>query len=331
MSNGLHNIVKEKKQAIPIIGKGKQKTIFLRNSSIEVLKMAMYEHVFLGTSSAEGLPNPVCNCPACQAARRLQGKNVRGRSSFKLSDEVMFDFGPDFVSQAQRYGGDLMRLEHVLITHTHYDHLSSFALCQYAGSLVPPEHPVKFYLVGDAYQMAEHILQDKALYNNGFSAVLEKGRVQFEKLSYFETYQIGEFSITPLPGRHPGTFEKTSANYLVERPDHKVLYYGTDTGYYLPETVKYLAGRHIDILITECTWGDTWEVNLEDKHLSLNTLKPLLEELSAQGTLDGDSRVYLTHISHNHQRMYDELQQFVGAWKEFPFPIFIAYDGMKIQ
>lgn len=72
-------------------------------------------------------------------------------------------------------------------------------------------------------------------------------------------------------------------------------------------------------------------MNLEDKHLSLNTLKPLLEELSAQGTLDGDSRVYLTHISHNHQRMYDELQQFVGAWKEFPFPIFIAYDGMKIQ
>ena len=42
-------------------------------------------------------------------------------------------------------------------------------------------------------------------------------------------------------------------SYLVERPDHKVLYYGTDTGYYLPETVKYLAGRHIDILITECT------------------------------------------------------------------------------
>ena len=46
----------------------------------------------------------------------------------------MIDFGPDFVAQTQKYSDDMMKLQHVLITHTHYDHLSSFALCQFAGS-----------------------------------------------------------------------------------------------------------------------------------------------------------------------------------------------------
>ena len=293
--------------------------------------MEIGKGIFLGTGSAEGLPNPVCGCEACEMARKLKGRNVRGRSSYRLSEDIMIDFGPDFVAQTQKYSDDMMKLQHVLIPHTHYDHLSSFALCQFAGSTKPPKLPVRFYLAGDAFQTADIICNDTILYNNGFMDVLENHKVEFVKLDFFEKIRIGEHNVIPLPGRHPGSVEKRSANYLIECPDGTVIYYATDTGMYCPETMLYLKDCRIDILISECTLGAERKIILEDKHLSLQTLRMQLAKLQDQGTIGDQSKVYITHISHDHKMMYDELQQYVNGWHEFMFPIFISYDGMMVE
>lgn len=292
----------------------------------------MFEKVFWGTGSAEGIPNPLCKCPACEMARKRKGKNIRSRSSFRLSEDILLDFGPDLVSQAQKNGGDLTGLRHVLITHTHYDHFSAFALCQFAGSYVLPKEPVTFYFTEQAYEMTDYICHDEMLLRNGFRETLESGAVLFEKLKFFEERKIGDYIVTPLPGRHLGSTESRSANYLFEDAEGKTLYYGTDTGYYFPETIDFLKDHPVNTLITECTWDDNWPWNTEkDKHLSLGALKELLKILTEKGALGSFSKVYVTHISHNHRRSHEELEDFMTGWTEFPFKIHIAYDGMEIN
>ena len=124
--------------------------------------------MFWGTGSAEGLPNPVCGCLACERARKLKGENIRSRSSFQVSKDILLDFGPDFVSQAQKNGGDLMELRHVLVTHTHYDHFSSFALCQFAGSLYYQQSRLRFILQKRPTRWQIIFVRIKCFYTTGF-------------------------------------------------------------------------------------------------------------------------------------------------------------------
>lgn len=289
----------------------------------------MYEKKFWGTGSAEGMPNPMCNCPTCRAARKIRGKNVRSRSIFRLSQDILVDFGPDVVSQAQKYGGDLTDLAHILITHTHYDHLSAFALCQLAGVKQFRETPVTIYFTEDAFKMKEQLCNDKLLLNNGFREVLDKKQINFEQLFFFQEKKIGNYNVVPLPGRHPGSIEKKSANFLFKDSMGKISYYAVDTGYYYPETIDYLKDFTLSALITECTWGENMEGE-DAKHLTLHSLKKLLEELDKQGTLNVFSKVYLTHISHGHTMLHEEIEAYVNSWR-FPFEIRVAYDGLEIE
>ena len=57
---------------------------------------------FWGTSAAEGCPAPFCRCDTCNYARIHGGKNIRLRSCFRLSDEIMLDLGADAVVQSMR-------------------------------------------------------------------------------------------------------------------------------------------------------------------------------------------------------------------------------------
>ena len=122
---------------------------------------------------------------------------------------------------------------------------------------------------------------------------------------------------------------ENSANYLLTGPDGKTLYYGLDTGWYLPETLQALAGRHIDVLITECTFGLTPGMDAHPRgHLHAFALRELLDVLREQGTLDETSRVYATHINHwtsNHEQL---AAYFAGQDLFCPFTV--AWDGMQI-
>jgi phosphoribosyl 1,2-cyclic phosphate phosphodiesterase len=81
---------------------------------------------FLGTGTSMGVPTLGCDCAVCASAVSPTGdpRNRRTRPSVLISwdsHNVLIDTGPDFHAQAIR--ANLRRLDAVLYTHPHADHI----------------------------------------------------------------------------------------------------------------------------------------------------------------------------------------------------------------
>lgn len=69
-----------------------------------------------------GTPVVTCKCEVCSSSDPLNHR-LRPAGLLKLGEErYLIDTGPDFRYQALKYGID--RLDGVLITHTHFDHIA---------------------------------------------------------------------------------------------------------------------------------------------------------------------------------------------------------------
>ncbi len=78
--------------------------------------------LFLGTGTSHGVPMVGCKCPVC---RSKDPRDSRYRASLLVigdsGERVLIDAGPEFRLQAVRAGLD--RLDAVLVTHAHADHI----------------------------------------------------------------------------------------------------------------------------------------------------------------------------------------------------------------
>src|SRR5277367_3380727 len=89
---------------------------------------------FLGSGTSMGIPTLGCDCAACTSATPPapgapppSPHNRRTRPSIRLTYEghtVLIDTGPDFHAQAIREG--IRRVDAVLYTHGHADHVMGF-------------------------------------------------------------------------------------------------------------------------------------------------------------------------------------------------------------
>lgn len=84
---------------------------------------------FLGTGTSMGVPTLGCDCAVCASAASPNGdtRNRRTRTSIRLDyggHTVIVDTGPDFHAQAVRE--NIRRIDTVLYTHGHADHIMGF-------------------------------------------------------------------------------------------------------------------------------------------------------------------------------------------------------------
>ncbi|MDV3206202.1 MAG: MBL fold metallo-hydrolase, partial [Rhodococcus ruber] len=84
------------------------------------------EVLLLGTGAADGWPNPFCLCRSCSDAA-ARGE-IRGQTAALVDDVLMLDCGPEAPRAALRHGRTLAGVRHVLLTHSHPDHLGPQAL-----------------------------------------------------------------------------------------------------------------------------------------------------------------------------------------------------------
>lgn len=268
----------------------------------------------LGTAAAEGWPALWCPCEACAEARRLGGKNIRRRSAYQLGERIHIDFGPDSFAQMLEFDLRYDLLEHLLFTHSHYDHICPQELHYRSPGFAPEADPERILTIhGNAHV---HARLDEMQHS------LEDCRIRFEPITPFEQIDLGEgVSATPLVADHAGDDEQ-AVFYLYEL-DGRALLQANDTGWFPEASWEFLANKQVDTAVIECTYGPR---DGGRHHLGANQVIEVRDQLLKLGTLSPDSRVAVTHFSHNGGWLHEKLEEFFA-----PHGIDVAFDGMQLE
>lgn len=275
---------------------------------------------YLGTAAGEGIPGLFCNCETCKKIRKLGGKNLRARTQAVIDEDMLIDYSPDTYFNCLRFGVDLSKIKHMLITHTHLDHFA------------PAE--LELRASGYAREMTEPIL---TVY--GTKAVGEKLKtcaenlktVLFFELKLFEPTKIDDYTITALPAIHMLESNEQSVIYLIEK-NGKTILYCNDTGLdksvnQLPTSIiDYFRANKIklDFIGFDCTYG----VNHDDwgQHLSFKEIDVIIKKFKEENFITDKTILYATHFSHWHVLEHEKLVQHAKQ-----YGLKVAYDGIIIE
>jgi adenosylcobinamide kinase / adenosylcobinamide-phosphate guanylyltransferase len=237
----------------------------------------------LGTSAADGWPNPFCSCDSCQTVR-TRGI-VRGQTSVLVDGTVLLDCGPETPGAASRAGRDLVGVRHVLLTHSHPDHAAPAVLLwrSWAGRREPLD------VIGPADAVA--------LFRDWVGA---DDVVQLQPVRPGDTVTVGSYAVRVLAADH----EVETVAYDVTGPDGSRLLYATDTGPLPQQTLEDVAGRAYQLVLLEETFGDRHDHG--SRHLDLATFGVLLDALRAKDAVVADTDVVAVHLGHHNPPDIDE-------------------------
>ncbi|HBG00755.1 MAG TPA: MBL fold metallo-hydrolase [Firmicutes bacterium] len=250
------------------------------------------EITFLGTGTSHGVPVITCNCNVCQSG---DPKNKRTRSSLWVRDKgtgILIDTATEFRLQALK--ANIQRVDGVLYTHCHADHVFGFDDLRVFSKLTNKSIPV--------YGNEPTILELRDVFSYVFRETQEGGgKPQVETIVVEHSFQVQDLLVQPIPVLH-GLLP--IFGYRLGK-----LAYITDCSYIPPSSLEML--QDLDILIFGVIRHEP-----HPTHMHVEQAVDLARTLRAK-------RTYFTHISHLLE--HEELS------KVLPEGIFLAYDGLTIQ
>lgn len=247
---------------------------------------------FMGTGTSLGVPIIGCGCDVCRSS---DPRDKRTRSSVMLEIDgrhIVIDTGPDFRSQCLRCG--VSRIDAVLITHPHRDHLAGLddirPFCYQQKSAIP--------IYGSALSC---------------SAIRRDFAYCFAEPKYpgvpdIELHEIGggDFSvlgirITPVTVMH-ADMEVTA--YRIGD-----FTYITDANMISEESMRKISGSRLMVI-------NALSPHRHHSHFSLEEALETVRAVSPE-------RAYLTHIGHSLGHAATELAT--------PGNVHLAYDGLVAE
>ena len=249
--------------------------------------------VLLGTGSADGWPNPFCDCESCEAARR--DGLVRGHTAALLDSRILIDCGPDVPRAAEQHEAPLHDVGLLLLTHAHPDHVHGLALL--------------------AHQWAR---RDDALTIAGPAAALSdvahwidpKGPAVLHELEVGDQLDWNGYRVRALQAAHQGAAESAALLFDVSAPDGGSLLYASDTGPLPEPTLRAISGRRFDVVLLEETFGDTTDHGTD--HHDLVTFEATARALRENDALPVGGRLVAVHLSH-HNPPHGQLSRRLAA------------------
>ena len=248
---------------------------------------------FLGTGTSQGVPLIGCECNVCKSTDR---KDKRLRSSVMIENDghsFVIDTGPDFRQQMLRE--DVKKLDAVIFTHEHKDHIAGLDEVRAFNYLSGMEMPVY------ATARVEEALKREFAYV--FSGVDYPGipKIKIHTISKvpFEIYgtlfiPVEVFHMNlPVLGFRIGDFS-----------------YITDANFISNEEKNKIKGSKVIVL----------NALRKEKHVSHYTLDEAVELITELAPEQG----FLIHISH-------QLGKHADIDKELPSFIRCAFDGLRIE
>lgn len=283
---------------------------------------------YWGTAAAEGVPGIFCGCAVCREAREKGGRYIRTRSQVLLDGSLLVDFGADTYMHSLKYGFDMSRLEHVMITHVHSDHFYPHELIMrktgYANSM--SSEALTLHGSPDVQEQAMALWD---AYGPFGRKLVEEGRVAFDVIGPYESREICGFKVTALPATH-GT--NNPYIYVFEKSGRAMLLHN-DCGYLKPEVLDWLqkSGIKFDLVSYECTYAaqDASEGGKYTVigHLGIPNVIEERRRLKSVGCYKDSTIDVITHFSHNPVTAgYGDMLKYAED-----AGCILAYDGMKIE
>lgn len=269
---------------------------------------------YYGTAAGEGWPGVFCQCPLCQSARRMGGKNIRTRSQALINDDLLLDLPPDNQLHSLCYGLDLGKVRALLITHSHSDHF-------YPEDLEFLREPYSHTYSGQM-QIYGNDAVGRGIVRTCGSTGGKKERFQFREAEVNETFTVLDYRVTPLRATH-AQGEKCLF-YHIAQGDSSLLY-AHDTGAFTRENLDCLARQpgKLSLVSLDCTS----QMHRDGQyHMGLADAAEQKKKLLALGLADADTVWVVNHFSHNGGWLHDEITE-----QARKYGMIASYDGMAVK
>ena len=236
------------------------------------------------------------------------------RTSCSIGESLLVDFSPDTYARCLYGKLDLTRVEHILITHSHADHL-------YAQDLYKIVPPFGLHDRKEPLHVYGNDRVCKALEESGLASPKASPYVRFHELKAFEAYDIGGYAVTPLLANHDP--HQACLLYVIQK-DGKTLLYGHDTGLLPEETWAALARFRLDGVILDCTTGAM--PCPYASHMGVPENRAVRQRMLETGIASPETVFYLTHFAHSCGPYHEDMAR-LAAENGFV----AAYDGFSTE
>jgi len=248
---------------------------------------------FLGTGTSQGIPIIGCMCNVCQS-KDLKDNRLRSSIWVEADDQsIVIDTGPDFRQQMLRV--DIKRLDAVVFTHSHKDHINGFDDIRAFNYI--QKGPIDVYLEEDVMTA---IRRD---YFYMFEEFKYPGIPEAEfHIIQNKPFKIGDLEMEPIRVYH---YKMPVLGFRI-----KNFTYITDANKISEEEIEKMKGTEVLVL----------NALRHEKHISHFSLEEALEMVKRINP----KKAYLTHISHQlgiHKQVNEGL----------PPNVELAWDGLELN
>lgn len=248
---------------------------------------------FLGTGTSQGIPIIGCMCNVCQS-KDLKDNRLRSSIWVEADDQsIVIDTGPDFRQQMLRV--DIKRLDAVVFTHSHKDHINGFDDIRAFNYI--QKGPIDVYLEEDVMTA---IRRD---YFYMFEEFKYPGIPEAEfHIIQNKPFKIGDLEMEPIRVYH---YKMPVLGFRIKK-----FTYITDANKISEEEIEKMKGTEVLVL----------NALRNEKHISHFSLEEALEMVKRINP----KKAYLTHISHQlgiHKQVNEGL----------PPNVELAWDGLELN